>query len=287
MGEFKPQSISFSAVNILFSITATLGNSLILATLHKESSLHPPSKLLYRCLATTDLLVGLVGQPLGATLWMSVFHEQWRLCRFAWEAAFISGYGLCLVSLLTMAAMSVDRLLALLLGLRYKQIVTLKRTYIIVATLCIVTFVATLCNVLDSRIAPWFGRIVISCCLLISIASYAKIFCALRRHHAQIQSHVQQQPSQPNALNMARYKKAVYSALWVQLVLVVCYVPNMTVEIVISLSLKGLSNFIVIRGMANALVLFNSTLNPFLYCWKISEVRRAVKQTIRQAICYA
>ena len=286
LGEFKQQSISLSAVNILLSITATLGNSLILVALHKESSLHPPSKLLYRCLATTDLLVGLVGQPLVVTFWMSVFHEQWRLCRFAWEAAFISGYGLCLMSLLTMAAMSVDRLLALLLGLRYKQIVTLKRTYIIVATLCIVTFVATLCNVLDSRIAPWFGRIVISCCLLISIASYAKIFCALRRHHAQIQSHVQQQPSQPNALNMARYRKAVYSALWVQLVLVVCYIPNMTVEIVISLSLKGLSNFIVIRGMANVLVFFNSTLNPFLYCWKISEVRQAVKQTIRQAICY-
>ena len=285
--EFKQQSISFSAINILLSIAAILGNSLILVALHKESSLHPPSKLLYRCLVTTDLLVGLVGQPLVATFWMSVVREQWRLCRFAWEAAFISGYGLCLMSLLTMAAMSVDRLLALLLGLRYKQIVTLKRTYIIVATLCIVTFVATLCNVLDSRIAPWFGRIVISCCLLISIASYAKIFCALRRHHAQIQSHVQQQPSQPNALNMARYRKAVYSALWVQLVLVVCYVPNMTVEIVISLSLKGLSNFIVIRGMANVLVFFNSTLNPFLYCWKISEVRRAVKQTIRQAICYA
>ena len=285
--EFKQQSISFSPINILLSIAAILGNSLILVALHKESSLHPPSKLLYRCLVTTDLLVGLVSQPLVTTLWISVVHEQWRLCRFAWEATSISGYGLCLMSLLTMAAMSVDRLLALLLGLRYKQIVTLKRTYIIVATLCIVTFVATLCNVLDSRIAPWFGRIVISCCLLISIASYAKIFCALRRHHAQIQSHVQQQPSQPNALNMARYRKAVYSALWVQLVLVVCYVPNMTVEIVISLSLKGLSNFIVIRGMANVLVFFNSTLNPFLYCWKISEVRRAVKQTIRQAICYA
>ena len=285
--EFKQQSISFSPINILLSIAAILGNSLILVALHKESSLHPPSKLLYRCLVTTDLLVGLVGQPLVATFWMSVVREQWRLCRFAWEAAFVSGYGLSLMSLLTMAAMSVDRLLALLLGLRYKQIVTLKRTYIIVATLCIVTFVATLCNVLDSRIAPWFGRIVISCCLLISIASYAKIFCALRRHHAQVQSHVQQQPSQPNALNMARYRKAVYSALWVQLVLVVCYVPNKTVEIVMSLSLKRLSNFMVIRGMANVLVFFNSTLNPFLYCWKISEVRRAVKQTIRQAICYA
>ena len=284
-GEFEQYALRLSAVIIFFSLTAFLGNSLILVALHKVSFLHPPSKLLYRSLATSDLLVGLVSQPLAATLWMSVVFEDWRLCRFVWVAAFISGYGLSLMSLLTMAAMSVDRLLALLLGLRYKQIVTLKRTYIIVATLCIVTFVATLCNVLDSRIAPWFGRIVISCCLLISIASYAKIFCALRRHHAQIQSHVQQQPSQPNALNMARYKKAVYSALWVQLVLLACYVPVSLVGIVMA-HIKGNSSHLVVAlGIANTLVYFNSTLNPFLYCWKISEVRRAVKQTIRQALC--
>ena len=287
VGEFKQQSISFSAVNILLSITATLGNSLILVALHKESSLHPPSKLLYRCLATTDLLVGLVGQPLVATFWMSVVREQWRLCRFAWEAAFVSGYGLSLMSLLTMAAMSVDRLLALLLGLRYKQTVTLKRTYVIVVTLWIITGVATLCPMLVFHIAQWFGRIIISSCLLISIASYAKIFLALRRHQAQIQDHVQQQPSQPNALNMARYRKAVYSALWVQLALVVCYVPRFTVEIMISLSTKRFSNLFILHGMANVLVFFNSTLNPFLYCWKISEVRQVVKQTIRQAIFYA
>ena len=285
--EFKQQSISFSPINILLSIAAILGNSLILVALHKESSLHPPSKLLYRCLVTTDLLVGLVGQPLVATFWMSVVREQWRLCRFAWEAAFVSGYGLSLMSLLTMAAMSVDRLLALLLGLRYKQTVTLKRTYVIVVTLWIITGVATLCRMLVFHIAQWFGRIIISSCLLISIASYAMIFLALRRHQAQIQDHVQQQPSQPNALNMARYRKAVYSALWVQLALVVCYVPQFTVGIMISLSKKRFSNLFILHGMANVLVFFNSTLNPFLYCWKISEVRRAVKQTIRQAICYA
>ena len=284
-GEFEQYALRLSAVIIFFSLTAFLGNFLILVALHKVSFLHPPSKLLYRSLATSDLLVGLVSQPLAATLWMSVVFEDWRLCRFVWVAAFISGYGLSLMSLLTMAAMSVDRLLALLLGLRYKQIVTLKRTYIIVATVCIVTFVATLCNVLDSRIAPWFGRIVISCCLLISIASYAKIFCALRRHHAQIQSHVQQQPSQPNALNMSRYKKAVYSALWVQLVLLACYVPVSLVGIVMA-HIKGNSSHLVVAlGIASTLVYFNSTLNPFLYCWKISEVRRAVKQTIRQALC--
>ena len=216
---------------------------------------------------------------------MSVVHEQWRLCRFAWEAASISGYGLSLMSLMTVAAMSVDRLLALLLRLRYKQIVTLKRTYFIVVTLWIITVVATHCHALLPRIARWFGRIIIPSCLLISIASYAKIFLALRRHQAQIQDHVQQQPSQPNALNMARYRKAVYSALWVQLVLLACYVPVILVGIVMA-HIKGNSSHLVVAlGIASTLVYFNSTLNPFLYCWKISEVRRAVKKTIRQALC--
>ena len=284
-GELQQYSLLLSAVNIFFSLTAFLGNSLIFVALHKISSIHPPSKLLYRCLVTTDLLVGLVGQPLVATFWMSVVREQWRLCRFAWEAAFVSGYGLSLMSLLTMAAMSVDRLLALLLGLRYKQTVTLKRTYVIVVTLWIITGVATLCRMLVFHIAQWFGRIIISSCLLISIASYAMIFLALRRHQAQIQDHVQQQPGQPNALNMAQYRKAVYSALLVQLVLFACYVPVSVVAIVMAHRQANLSHLVVALGISGTLANLNSTLNPFLYCWKISEVRQAVKHTIRQALC--
>ena len=285
--DFKQHSISFSAVNILLSITATLANSLILVALHKESSLHPPFKLLYRCLATSDLLVGLVNHPLFATYWMSLAHEHWILCRYARNAGYISSFTLCGVSLFTMAAISVDRLLAMLLGLRYKEIVTLRRTHIILAIVWIGCLIAGSFSHLNYHIIFWYTFTSISSCLVISIASYTKIFRALSHHQAQIQDHARQQPMQPNALNMARYRKAVYSALWVQLVLVVCYVPNKAVEIVMCLSLKRLSNFMVIRGMANVLVFFNSTLNPFLYCWKISEARRAVKQTIRQAICYA
>ena len=287
LGDFKQQSISFSAVNILLSITATLGNSLILVALHKESSLHPPSKLLYRCLATTDLLVGLVNQPLYAGCWMSVVYEHWSFCRYAKDAIIISSYVLCVVSLMTMTAISVDRLLAMLLGLRYKEIVTLRHTYIILAILWVVCVVAGLFSYLNYRIGLWYRIIIISSGLVISVASYTKIFRALRHHQAQIQHHVQQQPNQPNALNTARYRKAVYNAIWVQLALVVCYVPQFTVKIVIFLSTKRFSNFFLIYGMATVLIFLNSTLNPFLYCWKISEVRRAVKQTIRYPICFA
>ena len=281
VGGLQQESVSFAAVNIFLSITTFLGNSLILVALHKESSLHPPSKLLYRCLATTDLLIGLVVQPLRVAYWMSVVHEHWSLCHYALEAAYITGVALCGVSLLTMTAISVDRLIALLSGLRYKEIVTLKRIYIIIASFWVLCLVASLCIIFDQRITLLSILISIPLSLLISLASYTKIFRTLRHHQAQ----VQQQPSQPNALNMARYRKAVHSALWVQSVLVVCYTPYFIVRTVVTYSTTYSSHSVVALKMAIILVYFNSTLNPFLYCWKISEVRRRMKQTIRQALC--
>ena len=283
---FQQQSISFSAINIFLSITAFLGNFLILVALNKESSLHPPSKLLYRSLATTDLLVGLVTQSLAATYWMSLVHEHWSLCRYARGAAFVSGFVLSGVSLLTLTAISVDRLLALLLGIRYRQIVTLKRTCIITASFWILSVAAGSFSISHTRIAVWCKIIVIASCSVISIASYTKIFRTLRRHQAEAQDHVQQQPSQATALNMARYRKAVNSALWVQLALAVCYVPKFIVLLMITYRKTFSSHLVVIVTIANILMNFNSTLNPFLYCWKIKEVRQAVKQTIRQALYF-
>ncbi|XP_066015659.1 melanocyte-stimulating hormone receptor-like [Pocillopora verrucosa] len=282
----QQQSIYFSVLNIFLSITAFLGNFLILVALNKESSLHAPSKLLYRCLATTDLLVGLSTQPLAATYWMSVVHKHWSLCRHAVKAIDISSYALCGVSLFTLTAISVDRLLALLLGIRYRQIVTLKRTYIIAATFWILPVGAGSISISHSRIIRWYSIIGIALCSVISIASYTKIFRTLRHHQAQVQDHVQQQPSQETALNMERYRKVVSSALWVQLALAVCYVPKFIILVVINHSKTYSSRLVVIDVIASILVYFNSTLNPFLYCWRIREVRQAVKQTIRQALCF-
>ena len=91
------------------------------------------------------------------------------------------------------------------------------------------------------------------------MVSHAKIFRGLRSHSAQIQECVPQQPSQTNTLNMARYRKAVYSALWVQLALVVCYLSYGTLVIVLSLKKTNSSNFILTWGIAPILVSFNLT----------------------------
>ena len=98
---------------------------------------------------------------------------------------------------MTTTAISVDRLLAMLLGLRYKEIVTLRRTYIILAIVWVGCLVAGLFSYLNNRIGLWYRIITIPSGLVISVASYTKIFRALSRHQAQIQDHVQQKPNQP------------------------------------------------------------------------------------------
>jgi len=60
-----------SALNIFLSVTASLGNALILVALQKETSLHPPAKLLFQSLAVTDFFAGLVSQPLFAVALMA------------------------------------------------------------------------------------------------------------------------------------------------------------------------------------------------------------------------
>ena len=272
-----------SGVNSLLAVTAFLGNVLILIALHKESSLHPPSKLLLRCLATTDLCVGLTSQPLTIIYWMSALNEHWNICLLAFVTNFITSYILCGVSVGTLTVISVDRLLALLLGLRYRQVVTLKRTYMIVITLWVLPALFSTMWFWNPSITLWYGIIGIPLCLIISIFSYTKIFLALRQHNTQIHNHAQQ-PNQTNQLNIARYKKAVSTAIWLQLTLVACYLPYGVASVFVT---NGGKSSPVLHAWiyAGTLVLLNSSINPILYCWKLKEVRQTVKDTIGQVLC--
>jgi len=183
---FNGQLTFLSVLNSLLSITAILGNVLILVSLRKETSLHPPSKLLLRSLAGTDICVGLLSEPLAVGYWLSVLNGYCVSLRYIYAVVFLTSIILCGVSLLTTTAISVDRLLALLLGLRYRQVVTLKRTYMIVITSWILPTIISTTYFWNFLIALRLIVIVILLCLVTSIFSYSKIFLTLR----DLQTHV-------------------------------------------------------------------------------------------------
>ena len=277
--------IFLSAINVFFSVAAFLGNTLILVALHKESSLHPPSKLLYRNLTVTDLCVGIIVEPLKVASWISMVNKKWKICYYVSLTNSLSALLLCAVSLLTLTALSLDRLLALLLGLRYRQVVTLRSIYITEVILWILAIIFTFIYVWIPFVRLWLFRTVLPICLVTSVFSYTIILVTLRHNQNQVQNHIgQRQPSQAVALNAARYRKAVYSALWVQVALVVCYLPFFLTTVVLA-SQRGrrMSSSVWLAWQFTAtLIYLNSSLNPLLYYWRIREVRQAVKETLRQ-----
>ena len=76
------QLVFIAVLNVYLSITAFLGSVLILVAVRKDSSLHPPSKLLLRSLAVTDLCTGLFSEPLYVTSLVTVVNEHWNICRY-------------------------------------------------------------------------------------------------------------------------------------------------------------------------------------------------------------
>ena len=217
---------------------------------------------------------------------MSALSERWNICYYSLFSSFIASYILCSVSLLILTAISVDRLLALSLGLRYRQVVTLKRTCVIGVMFWVVSIFYSTMYIRNYIITIRSSHIVIILCLATSIFSYTKIFLRLHHHQTQVEDITHHgQPSQTMPLNIRRYKKAVSSTLWLQPTLAVCYIPH---GIVTALSThSGLSPSLVLgRQFTLTLVYLNSSINPIVYCWKMRVVRQAIKDTIKTTLLF-
>ncbi|XP_068730068.1 sphingosine 1-phosphate receptor 2-like [Montipora capricornis] len=278
--------IFLSTFVVFLCIFTSLGNVLILVALRKECTLGSPSKLLLRSLATSDLCVGVLSNPLGAIYWLSAIKERWSVCYFALSTGFFINYALCGVSLLTTSAISVDRLLALSLGMRYRETVTLKRVYGIIFTFWILVMVCSAFSVKSSEFGTRFLQTVFSICLATSTFSHIRIFFNLRKHRTRVQNRRSRQDppssSLPIEVSIAKHKKAVSSVIWIQLALLICYLPYPTM-MALSSTISELSQTLVLCRQYGVVFAFvNSLLNPLLYCWKISEVRRAVVTALKK-----
>ena len=282
-----PSFVLICSLNIFLAITATLGNTLVLIALHKVSSIHPPTKFLLRFLAMTDFCVGVIVQPLFVAFFMEIESGKWHTLFMTFITL---SFTLCGLSFLTATAISMDRLLALSLGLRYRHTVTLRRVRCLAVCFLLLVIVISFIYSLSSRdIANTTVFVLIIISVFLSVFSHAKIFLKLRQHqgHERKQNVGHEQANGGGSpLDIEQYKKIVHTIGWVQLTLVFCYFPIFTFLILSTVADRyKVGSFF--HASSLTVVYFNSTLNPILYCWKIREVREAVKTTLKQIPCFS
>ena len=175
-------------LNVPLILTSITGNALVLATILKTPSLRSVPSITFLCsLASTDLLVGLLGQPfyIASELYHSTGGPRSKV------EALISA-SLCGVSLATITAISVDRLLALHYHMTYPNLMTTKRAMYASASLWFPSVLLTCLRVAwESEVLFIFEGVYITICFVLSSASYIKIYFIVRHHQIQIQAHQQ------------------------------------------------------------------------------------------------
>ena len=110
-------------LNVPLMLITISGNALVLVAVMRTPSIRSPSTIMLCSLAVSDLLVGLAVQPLYAASYLTRNYSLF-------EATRTLGFIASGVSLFTMTAIAVDRILALHYHLRYPLVMTKSRAYV-------------------------------------------------------------------------------------------------------------------------------------------------------------
>lgn len=115
------------AINAVFALTAVFVNALVIASIWRAPSLRAPIYYLLFGLAVSDFGVGFLAQPFYVLYKVAGLYKRSHLsCVAGISFVFISNQ-LSGVSFLTVTLISLDRVLALYLHLRYNEVLTLQR----------------------------------------------------------------------------------------------------------------------------------------------------------------
>ena len=269
--------------NAVFSLITCAGNVVILHAIRKDQHLHSPCFILLCCLAFSDLLVGAICQPFLVALKIAEFLDNFPIYCTLRIIQNLSGYITSGVSLLTLTAVSIDRLLAVTLHLRYSEIVTVPRVLQTTFSLGIFS-ITTVIVQFWMKAANWivFPLVLLFLTLLVTAFSTFKIFHIVRRHQRQISDQNMAVLSlQTNTVNALKCKKSAVTVLYIYGLLLIFYLPfgvTMLVEAFI-----GYTRSVKIAyDYTSTAVFINSLLDPLVYCWRMREIRRAVKNILRR-----
>ena len=130
---FTPQTIIIinCVLNAPLMLISILGNALVLGAIMRTPSIRSTPHMIMLCsLAVSDFLVGLIVEPIFVAHQLTGDH-------YVSHVSVMMGFFLCVVSLMTITAITVDRFLALHYHMRYATLVTESR---VKYTLTIINF---------------------------------------------------------------------------------------------------------------------------------------------------
>lgn len=264
-------------LNVPLIVVCIISNVLVLAAIRRTPLLRSePSTVFLASLAVSDLIIGLVVQPVVIAECVNPGNTGLSHAKNILPILFGG------VSLSTMAVVSLDGFLALHYHLRYTNVITFKRALFTSASVWIVLFLLT--GISFWKLSVYFltSAVIILICILISIFSYANIYRIVRHHHSQIsgQRHAVTSVHCEQNRNMAKVERKIKNTFIFHILRILGYSPVLIYMVILATSSEPSKEWI----LAETLAYLNSAMNPFLFCWRIRELREAVFKIMKKIL---
>ena len=275
-----------SVLTVLLSFIAIFGNLLIIIAIARNKRIQSQSNILLGTLCLSDLLIGIIVQPIYVArgILEVLGKTNGPYCTLQNVHIFFAYFGVG-ASITTMAIVSVDRCLAICRPFLYREFQSKGKCLTIIAIDWSILLILMLTPYLGLRsVAIYIGAsLVMVISITTIIACYISIYFVIIRHKRRIseQTVSQVEASDERSQRPQERRKTNTVAILIA-VLFVCYVPH-----VACISYKSFSGqkIIIISKVVEAIILMNSSINPVIYCLRMSEIRSAVKDILRKVFC--
>ena len=266
-----------TALNSLLICPTLIANILVLMVIWKKPNVRCNAVYLLGFLAVTDALVGLAVQPLFVAYTVQVLLYKTPSC-LVLVAYDLLSFLLCFWSVTTSLIVTADRYVAVQRPYSYDTILTTRRliTSVLVAWASWAVVVLARLLGVSGRIISLIRSNAFVVALLLTSAVYAKLVAVSRKHERAIAA----QERQVRGSSRGQEGKAVKTAKTVVGVFLLSYVPlTVALQIFFHIRPPKQTRFVVAHW-CTTLVFIDSLLNPFIYWWKNSRMRKALLEML-------
>ncbi|KAK2565173.1 Beta-1 adrenergic receptor [Acropora cervicornis] len=276
--------VVLATLNTILALVSTVGNALVLLAIYRVPSQKTVSNAFLASLGVADFSVGVIMNPLW--VYKSVLNI-WQSDNIISTVIEVVAMQTVVATSLSLCAVSLDRYIAVT-NIRHNEILTCNRVRTVIISIWIfsVIFASLRLVVTDPFELPklWIAATTITVilpCLVISIC-YFYMVKAARVQIKRITKNEAFSVNGDEAVAQLKNSKAVFTVGIVVGVFLVCWTPSLVISFV-----QFFCNDPCKRTKLNgywfwgALAEFsNSAFNPFIYCMRMRDFRKAVKRVL-------
>lgn len=268
-------------VFVILGIVSLLENLLVVAAISRNKNLHSPMYFFICSLAVADMLVS-VSNGLETVVITLSNHTDKKAQHLFENIDNILDSIICsslLASICSLLSIAVDRYFTIFYALQYHNIITVKRTFIII------TCIWTACSISGVLFIVYYDSNVVIICLISIIFTMLVLMASLYVHMFMLaRLHMKRIAVLPRT-NTIRQGANMKGAITLSILLgifVVCWAPFF-LHLIFYISCPHNPYCICFMSHFNVyliLIMCNSVIDPFIYALRSQELRKTFKEMI-------